>query len=55
MMEKRKATYIEPSEYIPKELRKEFGLGEYSELYKKRLEEKKTVNKTAKKTTKKSK
>lgn len=34
----KKVKYIEPEDYIPKELRKEFGLGEYAE--------KKTVTKT---------
>ena len=29
MAEKKRKTYVEPSEYFPKEIRKEFGLGEY--------------------------
>ena len=30
-MATKKVKYIEPAEYIPKHLRKEFGLGEYAE------------------------
>ena len=39
----KKVKYIEPEDYIPKELRKEFGLGEYAE--------KKTVTKADTKKT----
>ena len=41
----KKPQYIEPSEYFPKEIRKEFGLGEFNKNAKKT---------TPKKTTKKS-
>lgn len=30
-MATKKVEYIEPAEYIPKELRKKYGLGEYAE------------------------
>lgn len=30
-MEIKKVKYVEPAEYIPKELRKEYKLGEYAE------------------------
>lgn len=39
-----KSGYVEPSNYIPKELRKKYGLGEYY----KEQPEKKTVKKTSK-------
>ena len=44
----KKKTYIEPSDYIPKELRKKYGLGEFNKDV-----DKKPAKKTAKKTTKK--
>lgn len=45
MAEKKKISYVEPSAYFPKELRKKYGLGEYWKDPKK--EEKKST--TAKK------
>lgn len=42
----KKVTYSEPTNYFPKSVLKEFGLGEYAE--------KKPAKKTTKKTTKKS-
>ena len=49
MATKKRQTYEEPSEYFPKELRKKFGLGEFSEAAK----AKKTVKKEAPKKAKK--
>ena len=31
-MAKKKLVYVEPVEYFPKHIRKEFGLGEYAEI-----------------------
>lgn len=45
-MKNKKIVYSEPAEYIPKELRKKYGVGEYAEKAK-------TTKKTVKRTTKK--
>lgn len=42
-MATKKVKYVEPAGYIPKHLRKEFGLGEYAET---KTETKKTEKKT---------
>lgn len=47
----KKVKYIEPAEYIPKELRKKYGLGEYAET--KTDAKADTEKTTAKKTIKK--
>lgn len=51
-MATKKVKYIEPEGYIPKHLRKEFGLGEYAETSK---DTKSDTKKPAKKATTKSK
>ena len=48
-MTNKKVKYVEPEDYIPKSLRKEFGLGEYAE---KKTDTKKTATKEAKETKK---
>nr|DAF74471.1 MAG TPA: hypothetical protein [Caudoviricetes sp.] len=45
MVIKKKVKYVEPPEYIPKSLRKEFKLGEYAEKPKKKKDEKKVPEK----------
>lgn len=46
MVIKKKVKYIEPPEYIPKSLRKEFKVGEYAEKPKKKDEKKVPEKKT---------
>jgi len=46
MAEKKKISYVEPSAYFPKELRKKYGLGEY---WKDPEEKKKETKKETKK------
>ena len=46
------AIYKEPVDYIPKELRKKYKVGEYSDIYK---DEKKEIKKTEKNKGKKKK
>jgi len=49
-MAQKKNTYVEPTEYIPKELRKKYGLGEFA----KQNDAKKSANnKSGKKSAKK--
>jgi hypothetical protein len=48
-MATKKVKYVEPAEYIPKELRKKYGLGEFAKETPKK-DEKKTVTKDTKKT-----
>lgn len=43
----KKVKYIEPEGYIPKHLRKEFGLGEYAETKTEKTDTKKTTVKKA--------
>ena len=40
-----KAKYTEPTDYIPKEIRKELKIGEFAEEEKKEPEKKKDLNK----------
>ena len=46
-METKKVLYIEPEDYIPKDLRKKYKLGEYAEETPKK-DEKKTTKETKK-------
>lgn len=48
-MATKKVKYVEPAEYIPKELRKKYGLGEFAKETPKK-DEKKTATKETKKT-----
>lgn len=41
----KKVNYVEPAEYIPKELRKKYGLGEFAKETPKKDEKKPTAKK----------
>lgn len=45
-MATKKVKYVEPAEYIPKELRKKYGLGEYAKETPKKDEKKTETKKT---------
>ena len=44
-MAQRRVTYAEPADYIPKELRKKYGLGEYNEAHNKKEKQEKQPGK----------
>ena len=53
MAKKVKPTYVEPSSYFPEEIRKQFKLGEYSDIAIKRRQGREAQKETEKASTKK--
>ena len=45
-MEEKKLIYVEPSDYIPKKIRKKYGLGEFAENQKNSKQSKEKKNKS---------